>query len=355
MTPRERIERVLHGECLKTVPFSIYEYKFPQCAAERALRNRGLCIVHRMGVYHTHRPNVKVSEAVYREGGKRLVRTTYETPVGTLSTVSEPADFTSWRHEHLFKTPDDYKALLFLIEDEVYEPAYDAFAKKEEEFGGDGIMRAGLELEPFQDLVSGGAFDTTTFAIEWMTNRDEMLKLYEANVANRRKIYPIVAESPTLCVNYGGNVTPEIIGLDVFNDYYVDHYNEAAEVLHKHGKLIGCHFDANCRLLADAIAGTDLDYIEAFTPAPDTDMSLGDAREAWPDKLLWLNYPSSVHLQSDAAVEQKTVDMLNEVDSTRGIIMGITEDIPDHRWRDSMTAIMDGLDRHALEHPEKYQ
>jgi hypothetical protein len=34
--------------------------------------------------------------------------------------------------------------------------------------------------------------------------------------------------------------------------------------------------------------------------------------------------------------------------------MGITEDIPEHRWRGSCRAIMDGLDRHARERPETY-
>jgi hypothetical protein len=124
--------------------------------------------------------------------------------------------------------------------------------------------------------------------------------------------------------------------------------------MHAHGKLVGCHLDANCRLLAQAIARTDLDYIEAFTPAPDTDMTLGEARAAWPDKALWLNYPSSLHLKSDARVEQATVDMLNELSTTRGIIVGITEDMPPHRWRDSCRAIMRGLAQHAREHPRKY-
>jgi hypothetical protein len=157
--------------------------------------------------------------------------------------------------------------------------------------------------------------------------------------------------NPSIYANYGGNVTPEIIGLENFEQYYVPHYNEAAEVMHKHGKLIGCHFDANCRLLAKAIAQTNLDYIEAFTPAPDTDMTLGDARQAWPDKVLWLNFPSSVHLRSDAEIEQTTVDLLNQVETVDGLLMGIMEDIPAHRWQKSCRAIMDGLDRHARENP----
>lgn len=183
--------------------------------------------------------------------------------------------------------------------------------------------------------------------MEWMDNRDEILKLYDATVENRRMIYPMIAESPVLHANYGGNVVPEVIGLETFENYYLQHYNEAAEVMHKHGKFIGCHYDANCKLLSKAIAGTDLDYIEAFTPAPDTDMTLKEARDIWPDKVIWLNFPSSVHLKTDEDIIDTTVDMLSELDSTDGIIMGITEDIPPGRWQDSCTAIMDGLDKVA--------
>jgi hypothetical protein len=61
-----------------------------------------------------------------------------------------------------------------------------------------------------------------------------------------------------------------------------------------------------------------------------------------------------MHLKSDAEVTQYTVDMLKQPPSPAGIIMGITEDIPEERWRDSCTAIMDGLDRHAAENPSFY-
>ena len=164
-----------------------------------------------------------------------------------------------------------------------------------------------------------------------------------------------MAQSPASHANYGGNVVPEVIGLENFRKYYLPHYHEAAAELHRHGKLIGCHYDANCRLLADAIAETELDYIEAFTPAPDTDLTLREARAAWKDKVLWLNFPSSVHLRPDAEVEQTAVDLLDEAGTPDGLIMGITEDMPPHRWRDSCRAILDGLDRHARQKPELYR
>lgn len=354
ITPKERVERALRGEQCDKIPFTVYECMIPQCAAERTMRNRGLCIVNRKDVFKTHRPNIKTTDTIYWEGGKEFQRTVHETPHGTLTSLNEAAGFTRWHHERMFKTPDDYKAILAYIQDEHYEACYEEFVFTEKQFGHDGIFRAGFGLEPLQTLISGNIMAMEDFCIQWMDNRDEILKLYHAIVENRRSIYTIVAESPALIANYGGNVVPEIIGLDVFEEYYVQHYNEAAEIMHKHGKLIGCHFDANCKLLSKAIARTGLDYIEAFTPAPDTDMTLAQAHKAWPDKVLWINFPSSIHLQPDERVASAAVNMLDELSDVKGIIIGITEDIPSDRWQGSCTAIMNGLDRHAEENPGLY-
>jgi len=354
MTPRERVEQALRGGHADRVPFTIYECIIPQCAAERELRNRGCCIVNRLPVFTTHRPNVKMTQHVYWEGERKFTRTSYETPRGTLSTLMEDGGFTAWRHELLLKRPEDYAAIRFLLQDEVYAPAYAEIARAQAEFGGDAICRANFGLEPMQELISGGVMGMQTYCEEWMERRDEVLRLYEILVENRRKIYPLVAQSPASHANYGGNVTPEIIGLANFEKYFVPHYQEAAEVMHRHGKLIGCHFDANTRLLAKAIAGTALDYIEAFTPAPDTDQTLAEARAAWPGKVLWINFPSSVHLRPDAAVEQVTLDLLEQAGALDGFLIGITENMPPDRWPHSCRAIMDGIDRHAREHPARY-
>ena len=120
----------------------------------------------------------------------------------------------------------------------MYEPTYETFAKAEEEFGPDAIFRTGFALEPLQSLISGAVMEMETFCIEWMDRRDEILTLYNASVEKRRQTYPIVAQSPASQADYGGNVVPEIIGLKTFEEYYVPHYNEAAEIMHKHGKLI---------------------------------------------------------------------------------------------------------------------
>ena len=355
MTPREHVEAVLLGRNVDRVPFTMYECFVEPCAAERELRSRGMCIVQRgVAPYSAERPNVTVTRRGTREAGRDLVRTSYETPEGTLTTLEEPAGFTTWWHERMFKSPADFPALRFFLADERYRACYEPLAAAERLAGGDLIFRAGFGLEPLQCLVSGTLMDIDQFAIQWMDNRDEMLALYRIIVERRRELYPIVARSPVLHANYGGNVIPELIGPAVFRDYYLPHYRECAGVMHRHGKLVGCHFDDDTALIADGIAESGLDYIEAFTPAPGTDQALGEARRRWPGKVLWLNFPSALHLRTDAEVEQATFDLLEELDDARGIIMGITEDIPQDRWRDSCRAIMDGLDRHARKRPEAY-
>ena len=338
-TPRARIETALTGGRNDQIPFSMYEGKLFQCAAERQLRNEGLCIINRLvPAVKTTSPNVEMTSRTYRDGGRTLTRTEYSTPVGSVFTIDEPAGFTTWHHKRMFSGPEDYKVLKFMIDDQQFAPNYDACFKAMADDGGDSIFRGNIGAEPLQLLISSW-MGAEEFCMEWYDRQDEILTLYESIVAKRREIYPLLAKSPYLCFNYGGNVTPEIIGLDRFEKYYVPHYNEAAEVIGAAGKLVGCHFDANCKVLAQAIADTKLHYIEAFTPAPDTDMTLAEARAAWGDKTLWINFPSSVHLDGPEKVAKVTDDLLDQIDPFEGFIMSITEDIPEHLWRDNMLAM----------------
>ena len=356
MKPYEKVEHCLKGGKCKAVPFTIYDKKFPSGKKSDELRKRGACQVFRsVPGFKSFTPNVKETMATIENLDGTVETTTfYETPVGTLTTTSVRNEYASKIVSKMFKSPDDFKALEFILRDTQVKADYGPIVEMLKNRDDNTVLRGAFGLEPLQTLISAGYIDMMDFCYQWMENRDEMLKLYEAVVEIRRKTYPIVAESPHLHANYGGNVVPEIIGAEVFRDYYLPHYHEAAEVMHRHGKLIGCHYDANCRELAPLIAETELDYVEAFTPAPDTDMTLGEAREFWPDKVLWINFPSSVHVKDDNSVEQKTVDLLNELPALDGFIMGITEDVPPNRTPASYHAILNGLERHRIEYPQMY-
>jgi len=122
-------------------------------------------------------------------------------------------------------------------------------------------------------------------------------------------------------------------------NYVLPDYQECAAVLHEHGKLVGTHLDGNNKLIALLVAESGLDYIEAFTPFPDTNMSVKEALEVWPDKILWIDFPSSVHLQGAEAVRAAMLEILEQAKPGDRLIVGITEDVPEDRWRASFTMI----------------
>lgn len=318
------------------------------------MRNRGMCLVKNATVVRLARPNIKVRESVSAESGRRIKRTVYETPAGELDATSADQGFTRWQQTYLFKTPDDYRALECFIRDEQYTPDYAAYAALDKELGDDFILPVWFGSDPMQCLISH-LMGPEAFCIEWMENRDEVLKLYAALYDNRRRLWPMVAASPARYVSCGSNVTVEIVGRERFAQYYLPYFQETAAVLHRAGKRVGYHFDGNCRLLAPAINASGLDYIEAFTPAPDTDMTLAEARAAWPDKVLWINFPSSAHIKPDAEIKGLTVALLAQLPSHAGVLFGITEDMPPDRWRDSCRAIMSGLEQYAADCPGRYR
>lgn len=342
MTPRERVETVLAGGTPDHMPFTVYEYKLPQCAVERQLRNDGLCIMNRRYVgYSSVTPNCKTETFSYTDEktGKGLVRSVTHTPLGDLTSLSEPADFTSWRHELPFKGPEDYAKLIFQANDTQFEPAYEGVKKAQEWLGEDVYLRGGMPgYSPLQALIYS-YMGVETFCIEWMERRDEVMKLYDALHERARRCYRIVAESPHQVIQYGGNVSPEIVGLQRFRDFVLPHYNELSEELHKHGKQLLVHLDANCGLFAEDIAASGIDIVEAFTPAPDTDMTLAEARAAWPDKILWINYPSSVHLSPVETVYETACDLIRQNGGADRFLIGITEDVPEDRWQGNFLAI----------------
>ena len=351
MEPAERVEAVLKGELVDKVPFTVYECMIPQCTTERVLRNQGLCVINRhYSCYTVKYPDCTSTTRQYEEKGKSFSQTVIKTPVGDITTLREYQDstsFTSWQKEFPFKSPEDYKPIKFWIENAEFSPDYDTFLKAKKLLGNDIFLRGNAGgYSPLQYIIYS-IMGVECFSIEWLERRDEIMKLYDALTAQRRKLYPILAKSPALAFNYGGNVSPEIVGKERFEKYILPHYDEVAEILHKNGKLLGVHFDANTKLLKEGIAKSKIDYIEAFTPFPDCDMSVAEAREAWPDKVLWINFPSSVHISSESTIEETTKKLLYEVSPGDRFIIGITEDVPENRWQKNFCIISQAIEKYG--------
>ena len=92
----------------------------------------------------------------------------------------------------------------------------------------------------------------------------------------------------------------------------------------------------------NAVADTNLDYIEAYDPGISPPVK--EARKILGSKVLWINWPSAWHLNSVNDVFKDTIKLIEEAKPGNGFIIGITEDVPEERWKDNFLAIMDGID-----------
>jgi hypothetical protein len=111
---------------------------------------------------------------------------------------------------------------------------------------------------------------------------------------------------------------------------------------------VGVHLDGLTKPYAADLRDSPLDYIEALTPPPDCDVSVAEAHQFWPDKALWVNFPSSVHLESLDRIRQVTRELLSEARPHRRFLLGITEDVPPDRWADNFRAILNEVNRHKV-------
>ncbi len=183
-----------------------------------------------------------------------------------------------------------------------------------------------------------------TFALEWFDRRDHVLALYQTLLDARRRKLSLLAASPATHFVVEANVTFDIVGPGRFREYYIPAIEEACEVLQASGKLTGAHLDSNNRKWASLIAHTTVDFIESFTPPPDCDMSISAAREAWPDKTLYCNFPSSIHHAGPEAVRARAGELLVEAAPGSGFLLGVLENVP---RTDTMVSLAQAIWEHG--------
>jgi hypothetical protein len=336
---REEIELALEGGAPEYVPFTFYDRLFPPGFDPAPLQARGMAFCTRWMVYRKLTPHVKVRE--FKEGDGAL-RTVFETPLGTLTSLYRPAALAMTPVEHPIKSRDDYRVARFIVEDACYEPDYDSFFAVRARVADIGKVICETCYEPLLD-VEITWLGQERFCYDLADNCDALFELEAALAENHQKMYDVVAASPADYVLYGGNVVPEMLGPDRVRDCVCPRWNAFADRLHDKGKKIGVHLDANNKLILDAVGASRLDFVEAFTPPPDCNVSVAEARAAWPQKRLWTNFPSSVHIQSEDAIREATLEIVRQAGDRKGFLMGVTEDIPREHIARSVSVILDTL------------
>ena len=340
MDVRERILAAMTWQEPDRVPLTIYDWMIPTGAAERELREMGLGIITRLPAHRVEHREVQYDSTEYWTGGRRLLRRTIRTPVGEVSQVSQldTAYGSTWIMEHFIKRPEDYGVMEYVYRDGIYHDNYAAIRAAQEALGGDGLVMIRVAKGPIQEIL----YQVTgleRFSIDYYERRECIDSLYEVMVQRYDELYELAAGTPVQILQSADNITSDVVGIERFNTYCVPCYERHQRSLAGTGKRLAVHLDGRLRVLKDAIAAAPFDIVEAFTPAPVGDVTVAEARAAWPDKALWLNFTSSMHLQPEQAIAAHTRRLIEEAGTKRGFAIGITEDIPAQHCARSLRVI----------------
>ena len=314
---------VSRGERVDRLPFFHY-WRHSQIGwAERECRNRGMGMCWCRPCYVEKMHGVEITET---SPVGALVQRTYSTPVGAVSLMErrEPGvgqwhaqrswrDVTPWQTERLIKGPEDYRVVQYIVENTEYIADYFPIEQAMDWLGDEGVVLSALPHSPMQTLmIDWVGSEGGRFFFHHADHPDLVEHLYRALCKSRESLHEIAAKAPAPIVLCGDNVDGVLVNPKLFRKYFIPVYEEQAQILHKHGKLMAVHMDGRLDLLKNLIAETSIDIVEAVHPPPMGDLPIGEALTLWPDKAIWVGFPGSVYALGPEATRDYALDFLRE-------------------------------------------
>jgi len=329
MTRRERIMAASLKHRADRLPF-LHCWRHSQTGwAERECRNRGMGMCWARPCYVQKMHGVEMTEREITSSGRTLVRRTYSTPVGTvwLEERREPGvgqwhaqrswkNVVPWQTERLIKQPEDYEVVKYMVENTEYTADYFPIEQASEWLGDDGVVITPLGHSPMQTLmVDWVGSEEGRFFYHHVDYPDLVEDLYRAICRSREPLYVIAAKSPAPIVHCGDNIDGVLVTPKLFEKYFMPVYDQQAQVLHQHGKLMAVHMDGRVCSLKDLIAKTPIDIVEALHPPPMGDLPVAEALSLWKDKAIWVGFPGSVYTLGPEETKRYATDLLRKLDA----------------------------------------
>lgn len=348
MNARERILAALHHQHPDTIPWTIYQGLLPEGRLAHELRAKGLAVnVCWASVCDITRPNVKVEESTT---GKTIYRK-YITPIGNLTSVHRlttlrPDLETSWTVEYPVKDISDYAVAEFMVKDQEFVPRDDIYLEQDRRLDGQGIVTVDTGLTPLQKMLIE-FLGYVRFGIDQHRHPREFDHLYDAFWESCETMHRIAANSKAEVCHCGDNTNARVISPTLFEKYCMPFYKVASKILHAKNKIHLVHMDGALMPLKNLIAETEIDVIEAFTPRPLGDLSLAEARNAWNDKTIWVNFPENIFLMGTEETVRYTIDLLRQAAPGDNFLLGITEDIEPNVMEESLTAVTETVNKYG--------
>jgi hypothetical protein len=312
------------------IPLTVYDWMLPRGTTERRLRELGVGLIVRLPGHRVRHREVEVVSREYQENGRKLIRRTIRTPVGEVWQVLEPDpayETSNWIHTHFIKGPDDYRVMEYFYRDMMFRDNVEAIREAQRRVGDDGIVLLRIAKSPIQEMLYQ-MMGLEQFALDYQERRDLFDSLHTTMARRYEELYEFAATSPVEILQLGDNIYSDVVGRERYRTYLMPEYAKIMARIRGTGKLLAVHMDGNLKSLQADIGEAEFDIVEAITPPPMGDVSLREARAAWPGKALWINFTSPMHLEPPDVIEAHTRELIREAGGKRGFGISVTEDAP---------------------------
>lgn len=348
MTMRERMLAFVRRRPYDRVPFVQYDnMAAPNEEIWAELGRENLGLMRWCTPFECPSPNCRFIEVPFEQDGRKGFRRTLQTPVGEVfeDRIQEPTYGTYAFRSHFIKQPADYAVLMSYLRDITVVPKTDYLKQIFAELGEDGLPHTCVGRTAFQKLwIEYVGLDDFCFhlADEPALIEEVIALLNDLQRRQNEAAITVCKELPVPYLILVDNITAPVIGEQNFRRYCLPMYRQLAEMLDAAGLdlPIFVHMDGDLKPLWGAIGESAVRGLDSFSPAPDTDTTVAEAVTMWPEMRVGLNFPSVVHLRSEAEIYAEARKILAEGGRNSRIQIQISENIPPGLWRKSFPPII---------------
>ncbi len=342
-TIRRRFEAALAGEAVEWPIYAVYDWFVQNRPIDwDSLFALGLGQINHANLIRHEHPGFELIATSSRQGEHERRDVRLVTDAGELHEWY----LGEWRQEHFIKRPEDYRIMTRALEGVRVFPDDSAFLRSEAELGDGGIT-----VGQIQGLGSGRTplmvvqidwAGLERFSLDLAEERPELIELLEVMTAIKLNEIRAAAETPATQIKLWENLSIDTLGPVQFRHRLAPLYRQIIDILDAAGKRLLVHYDGQLRVIADEIAALGFDGIDSFTEAPEGDMSVGEARAAWPEKFLWLHPNLGWYSRPDEELAAQVRRVVREAGPSRFCLM-ISEEVPPD-WQRSVPTVLRTLE-----------
>lgn len=338
---RARLLRALSGEPIDRPVYLTYDWFVQNRDLDwDRLFKLGLGQLNHVNVVETSRPNLEIVEKIEQKDGSQRKTVRWITDRGELQEVY----VNGWQQEHFVKRPEDYRILQRAFEGVTYHPTSTFFDESEAKLGDHGFTIGTIGWTPIRRSpllqIQVDFAGQERFAYDIIDRVPELLELIEQlNETTLAKLRAAVC-GPAKYIKFWENLAIDMLGVHAYREWCMPFYRKMLEIANAADKVLLFHYDGKLNVIRDDIASMDI-QLDSLTPPPEGDMSIADARFAWPDKFFWMHPPLGWFREDYQTLTKRIGQMFKDSGEHLSCLM-LSEDIPPNAM-DTIPIVLESL------------